>query len=250
MTRATFRFYEELNDFLPPERRKQSFDHDCSENATVKHAIEAIGIPHTEVEVVLVNGESVDFSHPVREGDRVSVYPVFETVDVTPVLKVRPRPLREPRFMADAHLGRLAGYLRMLGFDTLYENAMDDPELVAIAAREHRVLLTRDRDLLMHRAVTHGVYVRGRRPREQLDYVLDRLDLREAFQPFTRCIRCNALLESVPLSKVAQQVPEDIAQRHREFRRCTGCDQAYWPGSHYRRMKTVVARLGRKTASG
>ena len=131
----------------------------------------------------------------------------------------------------------------MLGFDTVYENAITDPALVDVAARQHRILLTRDRDLLMHRAVTHGVYVRGRRPREQLEYVLDRLDLRGAFQPFTRCIRCNAILENVPLSKVAQQVPEDIAQRHRQFRRCTGCDQAYWPGSHYERMRSFVESL-------
>lgn len=249
MPRATFRFYEELNDFLPPERRKQSFVCDCSENASVKHAIEAIGVPHTEVEVILVNGESVDFSHPVREGDRISVYPVFEAVDVTPLLRVRPRPLREPRFVADAHLGRLAGYLRMLGFDTVYENALGDPELVSVAVREHRILLTRDRDLLMHRAVTHGVYVRGRRPREQLDYVLDRLDLRRSFRPFTRCIRCNAPLETVDARDVAGQAPDDVVQRHDSFRRCTGCGQPYWPGSHYERMKTVVARLSRETTS-
>lgn len=243
MPTATFRFYEELNDFLPGQRRKRSFEYDCCQNATIKHAIEAIGVPHTEVEVILVNGESVGFSHPVCEGDRVSVYPVFESVNISPILRVRPEPLREPRFIADAHLGRLAGYLRMLGFDTAYENAIDDPALVDVAARQHRIVLTRDRDLLMHRAVTHGVYVRGRRPREQLEYLLDRLDLRAVLQPFTRCIRCNAILEDVPLSKVALQVPEDIAQRHRQFRRCTGCDQAYWPGSHYQRMRVFVERL-------
>ncbi|NHZ73711.1 MAG: hypothetical protein GWP16_04490 [Nitrospirae bacterium] len=126
MAMATFRFYEELNDFLSPARRKIAFTVDCAENATVKQAIEALGVPHTEIEVILVNGESVNFSRRVEEGDRISVYPVFESLDVRPILRLREKPLRDPRFVVDAHLGRLARYLRMLGFDTLYENALPD----------------------------------------------------------------------------------------------------------------------------
>src|ERR1700675_342197 len=118
--RATFRFYEELNDFLPWQRRKRATEYRCARAASVKNAIEALGVPHTEVELVLVNGESVDFSYLVREGDYVSVYPKFERFDIRPLLKVRGQPLRELRFIADAHLGGLARLLRMLGFDTLY----------------------------------------------------------------------------------------------------------------------------------
>ncbi|HSD62004.1 MAG TPA: MoaD/ThiS family protein, partial [Burkholderiales bacterium] len=92
MARAEFRFYEELNDFLAPERRKRDFYYDCARAATVKNAIESLGVPHTEVELILVNGESVDFSHPVGEGDRVAVFPRFEAFDVRPLLRVRAAP--------------------------------------------------------------------------------------------------------------------------------------------------------------
>ena len=147
MAVANFRFYEELNDFLPHRRRRCAFACVCARGATVKHAIEALGVPHTEVELILANSESVDFSYLVQEGDRISVYPVFESLDVTPVLKVRAEPLRRTRFIADAQLGGLARYLRMLGFDTLYENGYTDAQVARISADEQRIVLTRDRAL-------------------------------------------------------------------------------------------------------
>jgi len=240
VTRATFRFYEELNDFLSIERRKASFPYVCAQNATVKQAVEALGVPHTEIEVILVNGESVGFSHRVEEGDRISVYPVFESLDVRPILRLRAGPLRQPRFVADAHLGRLARYLRMLGFDTLYENALSDRNLVAVSCAERRVLLTRDRELLMHRELTHGVFVHGDRPRKQLRYVLGRLDLRDSCRPLTRCTKCNSLLEGVAAGAISGQVPPRVAESFHEFRRCPGCARIYWRGSHYARMMKIV----------
>ena len=134
MVTATFRFYEELNDFLAPKRRRQEFTVPCAQAATTKHMIEALGVPHTEVELILVNGESADFSRLLQDGDRVAVYPRFESMDVTPLLRVRDAPLRETRFVADAHLGRLAAYLRMLGFDTWYRRDAGDEELAAISS--------------------------------------------------------------------------------------------------------------------
>src|SRR5512139_819479 len=132
MVTATFRFYEELNDFLAPKRRKQEFSVPCARRATTKHMIEALGVPHTEVELILLNGESVGFDRILADGDRVAVYPRFEVMDVTPLLRVREHPLREPRFVADAHLGGLAHMLRMLGFDTLYDNHISDDAIVAV----------------------------------------------------------------------------------------------------------------------
>lgn len=237
---ATFRFYEELNNFLSPARRKIAFTVDCAENATVKQAIEALGVPHTEIEVILVNGESVNFSRRVEGGDRISVYPVFESLDVRPILRLREKPLRDPRFVVDAHLGRLARYLRMLGFDTLYENALPDREMVRISCIERRILLTRDRELLMHRDLTHGVYVRGERPREQMIYVLRRLDLRKSCRPFTRCMSCNGELEPADREVVVDRVPPRVAERHREFHHCLGCARVYWRGSHYDRMMKLI----------
>lgn len=238
--KAEFRFYEELNDFLSPARRKQSFTSEVAEHATVKQAVEALGVPHTEIELILVNGRSVDFSHPVDDGDRISVYPQFEALDISPLLRLRSRPLREPRFIADAHLGALARYLRMLGFDTLFRNDYADAELVAIAAAERRVVLTRDRGVLMHRAVTHGCYIRALRPRAQLQEVVERLDLYHGARPFTRCMACNAPLQAVGRAEAASRLPARLAGRHARFWACSGCGRLYWEGSHVRRMRQLV----------
>jgi len=247
MTTAEFRFYEELNDFLAPARRKRSFLHDCAHGATVKQAIEALGVPHTEVELVLVNGESVDFGHRLCEGDRVSVYPQFESLDVTPMLRVRERPLRRTRFVADAHLGALARYLRMLGFDTVYDQRLDDARIAELAARERRVVLSRDRELLKQRAITHGCYVRATRPLRQLEEIVTRLDLRASFVPFTRCMDCNAPLTGADEETVAERVPPGVAERHQRFHICPGCGKVYWPGSHYRRMCAIIDGLRQTT---
>ncbi|NIR32074.1 MAG: Mut7-C ubiquitin/RNAse domain-containing protein [Gammaproteobacteria bacterium] len=240
---ARFRFYEELNDFLPGPRRKRAFAHRCAREATVKHAIEALGVPHTEVELILVNGESVDFGHRVREGDRISVYPKFESFDVSPLLRVRERPLRRPRFIADAHLGGLCKYLRMLGLDTLSGHGLSDAGIVSVAAREGRIVLTRDRDLLMHRAVTHGCYLRARKPREQLVEVLSRLDLYRHATPFTRCMRCNGLLSPVAKERIAHGLPPRTDSFYDRFWACRGCGKVYWQGSHYNKMEQFVDEL-------
>ena len=172
-----FRFYEELNDFLAPALRKRDIEYRCARAATVKNAIEALGVPHTEVELILVNGESVDFSYLMRDADRVSVYPKFESFDIRPLLRVRDAPLRELRFVADAHLGGLARLLRMLGFDTLYSNTITDEEIRDLAQADGRIVLTRDRELLKRREITHGCFVRALKPSQQLREIVQRLQL-------------------------------------------------------------------------
>ncbi len=242
MPTAEFRFYEELNDFLPEFRRKHSFRYGFADNATVKHAIEALGVPHTEVELILVNGVSVDFSHRIEDGDRVSAYPVFESLDVTPLLKLRPEPLRVMRFITDAHLGALAKRLRLLGFDTRHAAALDDAEIASISASERRVLLTRDRELLKRRQISHGCYIRQSAPKLQLAYVMQRLDLRRAARPFSRCVECNGILEESNLEAVADRLPGDVARRFRRFWTCAGCERVYWRGSHYQSLSMRVAK--------
>jgi uncharacterized protein with PIN domain len=240
MALAEYRFYEELNDFLAPALRRRSFQYDSAQNATVKHAVEALGVPHTEVELILANGESVDFSYVVENGDRISVYPQFEALDVTPLLRIRARPLRNPRFIADAHLGALARYLRALGFDTLYRNHFADREIAALASAERRIVLSRDRALLMQKNITHGCYVRAERPLAQLQEIVARLDLVRAAAPFTRCLVCNAPLQPLPYAEAAPRVPPTVARLHDEFRTCTVCDRIYWEGSHTRRLGAVL----------
>ena len=240
MSVAEFRFYEELNDFLDPARRRVPFSYTCARQATVKNAIEALGVPHTEVELILANGESVDFAYRVRDGDRISVYPQFEVIDVTPLLRVRERPLRLTRFIADSHLGALAKYLRLLGFDTLYRNDLHDREIAAIATRERRIVLSRDKGLLMQRSITHGCYVCAIRPLAQIEEVLQRLDLFRRVRPFSRCLICNAELETLSKAEASTRVPADTARYYDDFRYCRCCDRVYWPGPHFRRLKAVL----------
>jgi uncharacterized protein with PIN domain len=238
--RASFRFYAELNDFLPLERRQKEFTYEVRGNPAVKDAIEALGVPHTEIDLILVDGRSVDFTYLLQDDDRVSVYPVFEAMDITPLIRLRPAPLREVRFILDTHLGRLAGYLRMLGFDTLYSNDCDDDALAQIASQEKRILLTKDRGLLKRNIVTHGYCVRSTYPREKLIEVLRRFDLLDRVQPFARCIRCNGVLEEVAKFVVQDQLPPKVKEGHDEFRRCQSCGQVYWKGTHYDHMQQFL----------
>lgn len=198
-------------------------------------------MPHTEVDLILVNGCSVAFGYQVGDGDRVSVYPVFEALDISAVTAVRPQPLRLVRFAVDVHLGRLAGYLRLAGFDTLYRNDWDDRDLAETAVRERRILLTRDRGLLMRAIVTHGHLVHENRPRAQLGEVLERFDLWGALQPFTRCSVCNSPVEAVEKAEVAAALPVRTAAHYNDFWRCTGCGHVYWRGAHYRSLEKTFS---------
>lgn len=240
MVTATFRFYEELNDFLPPERRRREFNLPCAEGATSKHMIEALGVPHTEVELILINGESVGFDRLLRDGDRVAVYPKFEVLDVTPLLRVREQPLRTNRFVADAHLGALARLLRMAGFDTLYDNRYQDREIADIAGRDGRIVLTRDRDLLKWRSITHGCYVRALQPAQQLREIMERLDLARSARPFSLCLVCNAPLREIPKSQVLERLPPSVRDSHERFTTCDVCHRVFWQGSHWRRMQAML----------
>ena len=238
--RAEFRFYAELNDFLPRRHRFETIVRLFDGEVSVKDSIEAVGIPHTEVDLVIVNSESVDFTYRVRDGDRIAVYPVFEALDIGPIARVRPEPLREPRFFADAHLGRLARHLRLLGFDTAYERDCDDAQLAASAARDGRIVLTRDGGLLKRNAVTHGMFVRAQQPRAQLLEVARRLQLLSRFKPFTRCLECNGGLTTASKLEVAAVVPEHAWRSHEEFVRCPSCGRVYWAGSHHERLRRLV----------
>ena len=243
MGRATFRFYAELNDFLPPERRKRDIAYEFFGNPTVKDAIEALGVPHVEVDLVLVNGEPVDFSYHLQDGDRVAVYPVFESLDISGVSRLRPKPLREPKFVADVHLGKLVRILRLLGIDVVQPPDPADEELVRISWEEGRILLTRDRHLLKHGGLTHGYYVRSARAVEQAQEVLRRFDLWEEVKPFTRCPVCNGPLEPVRKEEVLDLIPPRTAAWLSEYTRCRGCGKLYWPGTHYGRLRETIERV-------
>jgi uncharacterized protein with PIN domain len=243
MPQVRLRFYEELNDFLPHNLRKRSFDCDYLPKQPIKQIIENQGVPHTEVEVILVNGESVGFDYLVQPGDRISVYPMFESMDISPLLRLRPQPLRRLRFIADAHLGKLARYLRLLGFDCLFFNDTGDISLAHISVEQGRVLLTRDRDLLMRRVITHGCFIHATEPKQQLRELVERLQLEGLYNPFSRCMECNGLLTSVEKAWIEDQLPQSVRQHHSEFWRCDGCGRIYWKGSHYHEMQAFIDAL-------
>jgi hypothetical protein len=240
MTTVIFRFYAELNDLLPERKRFSDLKIDFNGRQTVKHLIESQGIPHTEVDLILANSRSVGFDHIPLEGELISIYPVFESFDVSTVNHLRPKPLRNPKFVLDGHLGRLASYLRMLGFDSSYRNDYGDEELAEISVIEKRILLTRDRGLLKRDKVTHGFLIKTRDPRQQLLSVVRRFDLAGLIHPFTRCISCNGLLEQVNKDDIIDLLEPRTKNFFDTFKRCTACGKVFWAGSHHERMSKLI----------
>ncbi|MCY4485172.1 MAG: hypothetical protein OXC12_20065 [Spirochaetaceae bacterium] len=250
--RVQVRFYQELGDFLAPQRRGREFEVAVNDGTTTKALVEHCGVPHGEVDLLLVDGESVDFACKLRDGQRVSVYPVFESFDISALTRVRPAPLRVVRFLVDANLAKLASLLRMCGLDATDASMLcrtacgaedEDARLVTAALREQRIILTRDRRLLERKAVTHGCFVRSQDPEQQLLFVLRRFDLAAAVRPFSRCMRCNEPLEPVAKADVLQRLPPMVRVEQQTFSRCPRCDRLYWPGSHWQRMRRRLDAL-------
>lgn len=239
----TIRFYEELNDFLPKPLRKQAICRTFMGTPPVRDLIEAMGIPHTEVDLILANGNPVGFYYRPSDGDYISVYPNFESLDISGVTRLRPMPLRITRFILDVHLGKLARYLRMFGFDTLYRNDFNDREIIDISVSEHRIILTRDRQLLKNSRVTHGYCVHSDRPLLQVREVISRFDLRDSVRPFRLCLECNGPLAKISEEEASPLIEEGTRRYHHEFYRCTSCRRIYWEGSHYKRMIGVIEGL-------
>lgn len=235
-----FRFYAELNAFLSPPNRFATFTYPLTGRTSVKHAIEALGVPHTQVDFILINHQPADFEQILASDDLISVYPKFETLNIASLTRLRARPLRETRFVLDVHLGKLAVYLRLLGFDCWYRNQAEDQELAHVSTGEERILLTRDRGLLKRKTVTHGYALLNTSPRLQAVEILRHFDLMDQAAPFRRCLVCNALLEEVSKEDVCNSLPHDARLYYDEFKRCPSCRRIYWKGSHYQRMLSFL----------
>jgi len=221
-------FVGRLNDFLPRDQREQIVSVDFRERQSLKHLAESLGVPHPEIGRVQVNGQEGTLSTITQDGDRVEIHPIPNGWPV------------EPRFVLDSHLGRLAAYLRMLGFDCLYQNDYEDDELAEIVQREGRILLSRDRRLLMRKVLVHGYCLRSLDSIEQLSEVIRRFDLTKRIIPFHRCLRCNHPLEPVEKKTILDRL-EPLTKLHfDEFQICPACRQIYWKGSHYERMKKLI----------
>ena len=246
-----FRFYEELNDFLTPSRRKTDILVEIQQVSTVKDIIESLGVPHTEVDLILINGVSEPFSTLLKEGDHVSVYPIFESVDIAGVTKLRRKGLREHRpeylrFVVDVNLGKLAHWMRMFGFDVTYAKDLISDELLArISNEESRILLTRDRGLLKRKNVDHGYFVRAKAPKEQIVEVLKRFDLLNLISLCSRCMNCNVSVKEISAAEAIPHVPPLVAQSYSKFFQCPQCHRIYWEGTHYENMQRMIADLKR-----
>ncbi|MGD0582580.1 MAG: Mut7-C RNAse domain-containing protein [Bacteroidales bacterium] len=243
MSLAYFRFYEELNDFLPAGKRKKLFPYEFYGNPSVKDSVEAIGVPHVEIDLILVNSLSVDFSYKLKNADSVSVYPAFESIDIGSVTHLREKPLRELKFISDVHLGKLTKYLRLCGFDTFYRSDFSDEEIIDLAISDKRVILTRDKELLKNKIVTHGYWIRSMDIYEQLKDVILRFDLKKRITLFTRCLECNGILEDVPKGEILNRLLPKTRQFYRKFKKCPDCDRIYWNGSHFQSMKRHIKML-------
>jgi hypothetical protein len=241
----TFRCYAELNDFLLPELRQKPFIHPLKTPVTLGEAMESLGIPCSEVDLVLVNSQPSPLNRRLYENDVVSVYPVFETLDISGLKEKHSPPLRVTRFILDAHLGKLAKYLRMLGFDTLYRNDFGDEEIIGLAVKENRIILTRDKLLLQSRRVTHGYYIRSTDKHQQLREVVRKFDLYSQFRSFTRCMTCNAELVPKSRQEIPNLIQPGILELYEDYYFCPDCVKVYWQGSHFKRMESFIRELTR-----
>ncbi len=228
-------FHGILAGLLARERRGAAFDFAVARAASLKNAIEALGVPHTEVGHLLVNGAPATLARTVRDSDAVEVFPWSDGGAAAPE--------GERRFLADAHLGALARLLRMLGFDTVHANPLPDAEIRRLGHDDRRIVLTRDRELLKCRDIVFGCLVRAQAPEEQLREVAARYALAAAAQPFSRCLRCNLPLDRVEKAAIMERLPEQVRAHHEQFMACHGCDRIYWPGSHYARMRAALDRI-------
>jgi uncharacterized protein with PIN domain len=234
-----------LNDFLRPGWRQKPFVYPAYDGTqSVKHLIESIGVPHTEVELILGNGQPQTFSYLVQSGDRISVYPAFTSLEINSAVPLRPAPPHPPRFLLDNHLGRLARYLRLLGFDTLYfNNTYDDAQLAQMAQDKDLILLSRDRGLLKRSQVVHGYCLRSKEPQEQVRDVLHRYQIHDQIQPWRRCLRCNGPLQPVAKVKILDRLEPKTKLYYHDFQICEDCEQIYWKGSHFKRLESFIATI-------
>lgn len=240
MSQISFRFYEELNDYLPEEMRKVWVECSIENEISVGDQIQSLGIPPDEIDLILVNQQSQGFDYLLQDGDRISVYPVFELFDLSEISQLREKPLRNPTFICDVHLGRLCKYLRMLGWDTKYSNHYTPEEMIAISLQEKRIILSRSVQLIRHKEVTHAYWIRSSDPLEQVKDLISKLNISNRADPLTRCLNCNDKLEPVEKQKILPRLEARTDRYYTEFFRCPTCDQIYWKGSHYENMLEFI----------
>jgi len=235
------RFHGDLNVFFRSKAGDAAIERQLTEKTSIKDVIESCGVPHPEVDFILVDEQTVGFDYTLANDASVEVFPVHDHGTI-PTDK-RLQDVGISRFVADGHLGGLTRSLRLFGFDVAYSQNADDRQLLEVMARENRALLTRDRRLLMHSIVQHGYYPRSQDRDEQTIEVIRRFGLSELIAPFTRCLRCNALLGEANKAEIMDKLEPLTKIYYDQFRRCPDCKQIYWPGSHFRKLQKRIEEI-------
>ena len=240
MHTAKFWFHSSFDGLLTAKHKSGEFTYQFKGEPSVKHLVEAMRIPHTEVGKIFVNEREVNLSYLAQDGDSIAVYPVQDYRTYNSIVGENSK-TSEARFILDNHLGKLATYLRMLGFDALYRNNYQDDELAEVAGKDGRILLTRDRGLLMRRTIESGYFVRSMDAPTQLVEVMQRYGLFDQIRPFDRCLRCNERLRRVEKIQILDRLEPLTRKYYNEFSICQKCDQIYWKGSHFERMQGFIS---------
>ncbi len=239
---ASYFFYAELNDFLSKKNRNKTVKHTFNNSTIVKDTIEAMGVPHPEVAVIKVNGQAVMFDYKINHNDKVEIYPYLYLDDIQPITPLLPK--AKPSFILDVHLGGLARYLRMAGFDTLYNNEdWGDKYIADTGGKENRIVLSRDVGLLKRSSVIYGYFVRKKDSLEQFNEIVQRYQLKQCFTPFSICIKCNGKILSIAKNEIENILEEGTKKEHNEFWQCTSCKQVYWKGTHFKKMEELIKNI-------
>lgn len=239
--KVRLRFHRDLNVFLGSKAGDAVIERQLAEKTSIKDIIESCGIPHPEVDLILVDEEPVGFDRTLANDAKVDAFTVEN--HGTDYAEERLQTIGITRFVADGHLGGLTRNLRLLGFDVAYCQNAEDRQLLEVMARENRALLTRDRRLLMHAIVQHGYWPRSQNADEQAIEVVRRFDLSELIAPFTRCLRCNALLEEATRAEIVDKLEPLTKIYYHQFRRCPDCKQIYWSGSHFPKLQKRIEEI-------
>lgn len=239
---ANYHFYAELNDFLSTKERNKAIKHTFNNSPVVKDSVEALGIPHPEVAIVMVNNKLVGFDYKVQDGDSINVFPYYYHPDLQPINQISPD--NKPGFILDVHLGGLTRYLRMAGFDTLYNNEdWGDKYIADTGGKENRIVLSRDVGLLKRSSVIYGYYLRKKNSLDQFKEIVNRYQLKQYFAPFSVCIKCNGKIQAIAKTEVANLLEEGTKKEHDKFWQCTDCKQVYWEGTHFKKMEVLIQNI-------
>lgn len=243
---VTIQFHGWLEQLLTRVRRKSRLLFPSLQRRTsIKDLIESVGVPHTEIGSLAVNGEKVLFHHIICEKSHVDVFPHCPPVNVLVPSALNPIPLPAIRFLVDANVSKLASKLRMAGFDTFYNSQWDDQDLADISQERKCILLTRDIQLLKRRKIVFGHFVRETIPLKQMSEVIHFYGLLDSILPFSRCMSCNGMLVPVKKQDILEQLEPLTQKYYNVFHRCSTCSQVYWFGSHREQMERDLSELRR-----